>query len=326
MIKKVDHSWTGNSGKVTAYAEHVFYQMNDAWLKNGIEIVGIDGKTIIWTALVQANMGGFSETESTIYSYDYNSDLTTENTGVHMATLCRSKWNPIQSGMTPNEFLLGSDGFIENFGGELFRDNFYFSINKEMENAVSDSFDIRVGLNLTGIKRTIDTTSLCTSYTAFDKFGSGISFFWTGSYTIPHHILRSQVYDFGENYTESNIGLLAHEAEKYFNKYSEPLATYTVSIEDVKNNPDYREFANNPRYKVGDSGRIFDERLGISVNVRIIKTIKDGLTGKILEITFSAVKGYSRGDYDIDIEEVMPPKPEEPENSDENENGGEKNE
>ena len=313
VIKKVDHSWTGNSGKVTAYAEHVFYQMNDAWLKQGTYISGADGKSIIANALIWSDIGNFETGETTIYIYGFNSDLTDKNVGIHMLSVCRNKWNPIQNGMTPNEFLLGNDGFIANFGGELYRDNFYFSINKEMENALSDSFDIHIGMNLTGIRRTIDTTSLCTSFTAFDKFGNGISHFWKNSYTVPHHILRSQVYDFGENYT-GDMELLNHEAKKYFDKYSEPTATFTVTVEDVKNNPDYKEFANNSRYKVGDRGIIFDERLDTSVETRITKTVKNGLNGKLLEVVFSAVKGYSRGDYDISIEEITPIQPEESKN------------
>lgn len=313
VIKKVDHSWTGNSGKVTAYAEHVFYQMNDAWLKQGTYISGADGKSIIANALIWSVIGNFETGETTIYSYGFDSDLTDKNVGIHMLSVCRNKWNPIQNGMTPNEFLLGSDGFIANFGGELYRDNFYFSINKEMENALADSFDIHIGMNLTGIRRTIDTTSLCTSFTAFDKFGNGLSYFWKESYTVPHHILRSQVYDFGENYT-GDMELLNHEAKKYFDRYSEPTATFTVTVEDVKNNPDYREFVNNSRYKVGDRGIIFDERLDTSIETRITKNVKNGLNGKLLEVVFSAVKGYSRGDYDISIEEITPIQPEESKN------------
>lgn len=87
-----------------------------------------------------------------------------------------------------------------------------------------------------------------------------------------------------------------------------PEIEISVDLEDVKYSPDYIEFANNPRYKVGDRGRIYDERLGISVDAHIIRTVKDGITGKNLEITFSNISGFSNmGDYNIDFDEIQKP-------------------
>ncbi|MDE6833909.1 MAG: hypothetical protein K2J39_06675, partial [Ruminococcus sp.] len=42
-IKKVEHSWSGNCGKVTAYAEHIFYQLNDRWIFKGADIYAESG-------------------------------------------------------------------------------------------------------------------------------------------------------------------------------------------------------------------------------------------------------------------------------------------
>ena len=235
-----------------------------------------------------------------------------------MPLIAYYKWNPLSNSATPVEMLLGNDGFTANFGGDLYRDNFYFSINEHMEHHLENSFDIYVGLNLNGIRRIVDTSELCTHYTAYDKFGSGVSVFWDIQGGIPHHIVRSQEYDFGENYEESDMNLIGHEAKKYFGLHMEPQISYEISLEDLRNNPDFSEFSNNPRYKVGDRGRIYDERLGISVDSHITRTVKDGISGKNLEITFSNVTGFGNlGHYDINFEQIA--KPDLPENPVKNE-------
>lgn len=323
IIKKVDHSWTGNSGKVTAYAEHVFYQLNDPYIKKGTNISGSTGQQIIFNALENAT---YELRENDIYyRFQSNSDLTDENADVsyeNIENIAKSKWNPVQNSMTPIDFLLGSDGFTANFGGDLYRDNFYFSLNKVMENGIKDSFDIRIGMNLKGITRTVDTSQLCTHFTAYDKFGAAFSCFWEVHGSIPHHIVRSQEFSFGESYTKANLALLGHEAGKYFGRHWKPLISYSVSLEDTVNNPDYKEFANHPRYNVGDRGRIFDERLNISIDAFVSGTVKDGITGKTLEIKFSNQNEFLRGgDYDISITDPPePPPPDIPE--EDNENGG----
>lgn len=310
IIRKTEHSWTGNSGKVVAYAEHIFYHLNDRWIFKGADIYAESGYWLVKSILEHSDTK--YQEGHILYDFNFYSDITSENIDFDMPSIAYYKWNPLGSAMTPVEMLLGSDGFTANFGGDLYRDNFYFSINKKMENALYDSFDIYVGLNLRGIRRTVDTSSLCTYFTASDKFGSAVSVFWNVHGGVPHHIVRSQELSFGENYTESNMDLIGYEAKKIFGLNKEPKIDITVDLEDVKNNPEYSEFANNPRYRVGDRGRVYDERLAISLDAFISHTVKDGITGKNLEITFSSTSGFTNmGDYDISIEEI-PVTPETP--------------
>ena len=314
VIKKVEHSWTGNSGKVVAYAEHIFYHLNDRWIFKGADIYAESGYWLIRSILEHSDTK--YQSGHTLYDFNFYSDITSENIDFDMPSIAYYKWNPLSNAMTPVEMLLGSDGFTANFGGDLYRDNFYFSINKKMEHALYNSFDIYVGLNLRGIRRIVDTSSLCTHFTASDKFGSAVSVSWSVHGGVPHHIVRSQEFSFGENYTESNMDLIGYEAKKYFGQHMEPQIDITVDLEDVKYNPEYSEFVNNPRYKVGDRGRIYDERLGISQDAFISNTVKDGITGKNLEITFSSTSGFTNmGDYDISVEEtpVTPESPDIPE-------------
>ena len=275
---------------VTVFAEHIFYQLNDCWIYPNAEISGTDGTQILRNIL--ANSTFKPRINDTIYRFETNSDITSEVIGVDMELVTANKWKPLKNGTTPLEMILGSDGFTANFGGDLYRNNFYFSINEHMENHLENSFDIRIGLNLKKITKKTETSALCTHFTVFDKFGSALSVFWDVHDGIPHHIVRSQTVDFGENYTETDFNLLGHEAKKYFGLHMQPQISYEVSLEDLRNNPDFSEFSNNPRYNVGDRGRIFDEELNISFDAHITHTVKDGISGQTLEIGFSSTGGF----------------------------------
>lgn len=286
IIKSV----TYNSNSVSVYAEHVFYQLNDAWVKKRACILGTDGRQILRNILENAN---FEEKQGdNIYRFECNSDINSENAEVDIGEVAKNKWQPIQNTTTPMELILGSDGFFANFGGALYRDNFYFSLNQQMENHIENSFDIRMGINLKKITKKTDISELCTHFTVYDKFGSWLSIFWVAHGGIPHHIVRSQTIDFGENYTKTDFGVMSHEARKYFGQHMQPTISYEISLEDVKNSPDFVEFANNPRYKVGDRGRIYDETLDVDIDAHITRTVKDGITGQTLEISFSNTGGF----------------------------------
>lgn len=287
VIKSV----TYDSSSISVYAEHIFYQLNDAWIKKGASISGSDGKQILRSIVENATFE--AKEDDTIYRFECGSNLTSESAEVDMGAVAENKWQPIKNALTPMEMILGSDGFTANFGGDLYRDNFYFSIDKHMENHLENSFDIRMGLNLKKITKKSDISELCTHFTVYDKFDSGLSVFWVAHGGIPHHIVRSQTIDFGENYTETNFNLLGYEARKYFGQHMQPTISYEVDLEDVKNSPDFRDFVNNPRYKVGDRGRIYDETLEIDIDAHITRTVKDGITGKTLEIAFSNTSGFS---------------------------------
>lgn len=285
VIKSVTYT----SKSVSVYAEHIFYQLNDAWIKPQTSIYGANGAEILRNIVSNATFE--RKVEDNIYRFECNSDLNSENAEVNMGAIVENKWQPVNA-TTPMDLILGSDGFTANFGGDLYRDNFYFSINKHMENHMENSFDIRMGLNLKKITKKSDISELCTHYTVYDKFGSGLSVFWLVHGGIPHHIVRSQTIDFGENYTETNFDLLGYEARKYFGQHMQPTISYEISLEDVKNSPDFVNFVNNPRYKVGDRGRIFDETLNVDFDAHITRTVKNGITGQTLEISFSNTGGF----------------------------------
>lgn len=181
IIKKVENSWNG----VTAYAEHIFYYLNDLWIFKGADIYAETGYWLVRSILDHAD--GKNQSGHIAYNFNFYSDITSENVGFDMPEIAYYKWNPLQNAMTPLEMLLGSDGFTANFGGNLYRDNFYFSINENMEHHFENSFDIHMGLNVKGISRKTNTESLCTHFTAYDKFGSSAWVYWDVHGGISHN-------------------------------------------------------------------------------------------------------------------------------------------
>lgn len=297
-VKRVEwHYETANTGYLTATCEHVFYQQCDMWVyAENVSVVGyIYCKLAMDAAFAAAET--HDESYMTRYAFEWDSDW-------HF----NGAWYPTISGdgCTPIELLLGSGGIIDRQGGELYRDNFYFSINARMEGARDNSFDIRLGLNLIGIVRTVDASQLCLLMRLKDtRTGAWGAVSYDGrawpSFQFPHNVPRSDTVTFGdEAYEAVEAGevdifdLIFQELFARFAKTSTPVICYDVNLRDVKNNPDFEELNPHYRYKVGDTGRIYDERLGGEVILKITETETDGITGDVTRVVFGSKNSFTR--------------------------------
>lgn len=296
-IKRCEwHYETATTGYVVAAAEAVFYQLNDLWCyADSAPVVGwysceaaLDGVMLIAEA--------HDAPGSTRYAYEWASDWM---------------W-PVQwlrtinaDGCTPVELLLGSDGIIAQKGGELYRDNFYFSINERMEGARDDAFDIRLGRNLAGIVRTVDTSQLCLLLRLKDtRTGAWVAVSYDGNawpmMQFPHNVARSDTVTLGdETYAAIEAGtvdifdVLFPILFARFNSTCSPVICYDVTLAEARRNPDFQEIEVS-RYKVGDIGRIYDERLGGAVWLKITETETDGITGEVTRVVFGSKNSFTR--------------------------------
>lgn len=174
-INQVEYSESGKSQQVSANAAHCFYIWND-WAIEPDSFIQIttngNGKTSIESLIsgMRRAMWVMSNTpEQGVPIFTYTSDINDVD-----ALIAVAKWGKsgtLKSIGTATELIMGNDGFIANFGGELYRDNFYFSINKKMENSDDDAFNIHIGFNLKGIKRKVDISTACTYLDCRDNFG-----------------------------------------------------------------------------------------------------------------------------------------------------------
>lgn len=298
-IKLYDQSWNGSKGKVTAKASHIFYQLNDWWIPKNSPIQGATYMTLMRTAS-QSTVKHLGP-DQTAYTFTFDSDYgdaATIDPNVSMY-----KWYDLDQGMTPNDFLLGTNGLIATFGGEMYRNNFYFSVNRRMENSSDNAFEIRIGKNLRGIKRTIDTSTICSYFKGYDNYGNTFAVSWAGTpmgTQYPHYTVREQnfSYSFPEGSVKDEAAAamkcLQSDVNAYFNAYGKPLISYDIDLQDVKNNPDFEELTNRAVYKVGNKGKIYDERLGLESEFMITKTVTDAIRGEITNVVFGTQRGFSR--------------------------------
>lgn len=288
-IRLVDIRWTGNKGTVSAKADHIFYQLNDAWIHPGKIFLSSHHAAGIINKI--ASITDRQIREGHIYynfTWDIPPDLmVTEN--------FFDNWSDLSSGATFAEFVMGSNGLIVGTSGEIYRDNFYFSIRERIENANDQAFDIRVGKNLRGIKRTIDTTRLCTYFLGTDDLGNEYAVAYENFPLLspPHYVVRSQKYSYNidnslplDERTAKSEELLENDVNLFFITNCVPKISYEVDLEDVTKNADYFDFVDEPDYRVGNIGYVHDDRLGGAIKLKITKTVKDAITGKTISVTF----------------------------------------
>lgn len=270
-IYKVVHSYEGSKGKLTAYMRHIFYQLNDRYIykahieaKTVLEALNrIDAVTVKHegTGLHEYTFGGFSNMPA-----NYSVDL---------------------DACTPVEAIMGNKktSLLSISGGELYRDNFYYSILQRKEDSRDNAFDLRVGLNLIGINREVDYSDFCTHLTGRDTFGNEFAVSYDPASALgrmAHHVTRSVTF----RYDKPDSDRLAKDTVDYFSTIYMPYIKYTVRVKDLRNNPDFKGFNNNFRYNVGDTGKIYDERLKLITEQKIIKRVIDGIKDEIIELTF----------------------------------------
>ena len=279
-IKSVDPQFTGNSGSVSVYAEHIFYQLNDGWIFPPAYLTGSSGQAAINNIMsridYQARPGAF------IYSYIGSSDITTP--------LRRE----VSAGCTPIDALLGGGGLAEKCSGELYRDNFYFSINSRMENAKDNAFDIRVGKNLRGIRRTVDMTSMATYFRGYDAWGGWLAVAWDFEAffgdLFPHYVVRSENFSKPQNaddedfdYDDYYNNTFIPEVMAFFRRNCKPIVRYEIDLEDVRHNPDFK-ITSDERFRVGDKGTVYDVRLGGALTIELTETVYDAVHDKYTRI------------------------------------------
>ena len=290
VINKVKDNWQNNKGSITAWADHISYVLADDWIWPGTAVYSAEMTATDLLHSIMYSAGGDTDRSAlTYYTFTAESDIELPG-NFH-------DWDSLDSGATPYALLLGSDGFIAKFGGEMYRDNFYFSINQRMENSNDNAFDIRVGKNLCGISKTIDLTSICTNLRVYDQHGQYFGWYWTAGSLLrraPRAIVRSQTIslpDENPDYYWDHFGRIAMSR---WQQYCEPLISYDLTVKDLKKNPDFSMFLNVDSLKVGDKGKVWDVDLGGYTTLEITKTVTNAIKGEVTEVCFGTSRSFTR--------------------------------
>ena len=276
--------------KVTAYARHVFYDLLDNMIRK-LEPGSPDtGATVVQSL----SEGCLSEHPFTFYS-----DLTSTAEEVSFENK-----NPV-------DCLLGSDGIIEKYDGELQRDWFDVFI---VDRIGSDTnIEIRQGKNLTGIKYDVDMTDVTTRImpTGQDKDGKVlylpeiyVDSPLVESYPSPKwmHLdvsgakevtkgKSSEKKSKSQCYTE-----MRQAAQDEFNKGCDlPTVTLTVEFIDVTETEEYKQYTFLQSIFLGDAVRVVARGIGVSVAMRMTEYSYDCLTRKYTKMTLGSVSDTLSG-------------------------------
>lgn len=181
--------------------------------------------------------------------------------------------------------IVGIDNCMVNvFGGEVYRNNFYFSVCRRMQYAKDNAFNLRYSLDMTEISQKVDYTSFCTNLDCVDNFGNGYSVSYTGEARwAVHHPIRRFVkfnYDTGEGAMDR----LIHDGYAYWETVNSPKITYECKIANMKHDPRYADFMKLQEYNYGDRGRIYCPELDIDTVQQITAVEKNEITGDYITV------------------------------------------
>lgn len=186
--------------------------------------------------------------------------------------------------MSPVMALLGADNaFITRWGGELYRDNFNFSINARR--GKDNAFKIIYGMDMTSIQVNINSLDQLTKLIATDNFGNKRTIIRSRG-EMPHHKVKAIVF----NYDVNDVSILQSDSHAYLDDYYDPLINYNVSFATLKNTELYKDFINLQNCNLGDTGTIYNELLKINTVQKVIKKTVNVLTGEVISIELGKAK------------------------------------
>ena len=178
---------------------------------------------------------------------------------------------------------------IERWGGHLVRNNFLLAINDSI--GQDNGVELRYGKNIKNIAASYDWNSVCTKLLPVGKDGLLLDNVYITSstqYDIPYTKVVSFQQDNVEEdnfrdedgnldeeaYHNALINDLISKGNSYLNNNAVPKVNYTLSANLEKLSD------------IGDSIKVYDERLGIELLTNVISFDYDCLLGQYIEVQF----------------------------------------
>ena len=185
--------------------------------------------------------------------------------------------------------LLGVDqSFINRWGGRLYRDNNYFSINEEMEGCKKSGV-IQYGYNMNEIEFEEDDSELITKLIAVDNFGNSKTIV---NSAVPSEDIPAHIYGYARfSYDEEDKAAFETDAQAYFDEHKQSNVNITVRFANLSDIEKYKEFLQLDDFEVGDKITIYHKDLDIYYsNLEIISKTFDVVSQKTAEIEIGRFK------------------------------------
>ena len=204
----------------------------------------------------------------------------------------------------PVDCLLGSDGVIEKYGGELQRDWFDVFV---VERVGSDTnIQIRQGKNLTGIKYDVDLSDVVTRImpTGEDKDGKVLYLpeVYIDSPNIANYPAPKWIHLAVSDCKEVTKGKNKKAKSKCYTQMREaaqaefdkgcdlPTVTLTVEFIDVTRTEEYAQYSFLQSIFLGDAVRVIARRVDVEVSMRMTEYTYNCLTRQYEKMTLGTVK------------------------------------
>lgn len=285
-IDEVENCIDAPSAYVHIHAKHISYDLADVWIEysgigsyNSLPHTPVTHGTQYMEQLMSDRV---PDTDYEGYTFEFYSDITAESG--ELSGEVRD-----QSLMAA---LIGSDDcFANRFKGELYRDNFYLSMNSTMEKSRKQAFIIRYGADMTKIKQKIDYSEWLTWLKGVDNQNNQYAVSFTaGSEWIIHHHKQKRLHFNYSNQVNDPLVRLREDVGSYYGTVNTPKVTYEIEIAMIKNDPLYEDFLQLQEFDVGDTGYIYCDILDIYVEQRIMQIKRNELTGDIISISLGNMK------------------------------------
>ena len=265
-IDEVEPSLDEDSMSLTAHARHIWYDLADTMI---FDTEGGNGANGMWFLEFCFSHQSIPDPELAGYDFGYYSDIERTTDGLSAY------------GISIAAAVIGVDDcMINRLGGELYRNNFYFSVNDRMEGARDNAFTLRFGTDITKFVQTIDQSGMVSYLHTDDNFGNTFSI-WNEDWAIHHHRHGYKKFTYSSPPTWDRY---SGDVINYKRTQCPSKTIYKISVPGRELPEEFRSLG--WRLRVGDRGKILCSPLGIETVQEITYLEKNELTGEIKNITF----------------------------------------
>lgn len=259
--------------RIYVYARHIFYDLLHNFLED-VRPTNLNGAAALDWILSR-----------TLYPHPFTgtSDIDSINTRYFIRV------NPVEA-------ILGEDGLVERWGGELLRDNFIIKLLKQR--GQNKGAKIAYGKNLLGLEIERDMDTVVTRIMPVGRDGILLPEKYVDSPLIGNYVyprVREIKFDIGidDETTEEEAYEKLRQAcidlyEK--NKIDLPYVNINVNLVLLENTEDYKHLKNLEKVELGDIVSCTDNPLKITFEAKVIRVKKDVISNKNVEVELGQYK------------------------------------
>ena len=274
--------------KITVYARHIFYDLLDNMIASVKPSSSQVGASVVQQISAEC---------MTAHDFTFYSDLDATAEEVEYVNT-----NPVDA-------LLGEDGVVDKYAGELTRDWFDVYLVKRVGR--DTNVQIRQGKNLLGISYDVDITDVVTRIMPTGENISGDVFYlpevfvdspYINNYPHPKwmHLPVSEAKESTDEDNPKTLDQCRAEmrtaAQKQFEAgCDQPTVTLNVDYINTADTEEYKDYAFLQNIYLGDAVRVIVPRIGIWVSMRMTQYTYDCLTKRYTKITLGTVADTVEG-------------------------------